>query len=158
MRRRALLKLATLAAGAASNPARLLASVMDTSPLEVKRVLVVFKCHLDVGFTQTQAQVMRKYFDIYYPAAIRRAAELRAQGSDRYIWTTGSWLMYEYLEQADATQRKAMEKAIATGDVTWHALPFSWQTEMLDRSMIAGGLGFPPRSIPGLAARQSVLR
>ena len=27
---------------------------------EVKRVLVMFKCHLDVGFTDTQAGVMRK--------------------------------------------------------------------------------------------------
>ncbi len=142
MRRRAVLRLAALAAGSASAPSRLLSSLLDTPSFTVRRVLVVFKCHLDVGFTQTQAQVMRKYFDIYYPAAMRRSAELRAQGSDRYIWTTGSWLMYEYLEQADAGQRRAMEKAIAAGDVTWHALPFSWQTEMLDRSMIAGGLGF----------------
>jgi len=108
----------------------------------VKRVLIVFKCHLDVGFTQTQAQVMRKYFNEYYPAAMARALEMRAAGSDRYIWTTGSWLLYEYLDQATPEQRKAMEVAIHAGDITWHALPFSWQTEMLDRSMIAGALGF----------------
>ena len=29
---------------------------------EVKRVVMVFKCHLDVGFTDTQANVMQKYF------------------------------------------------------------------------------------------------
>ena len=107
----------------------------------MKRVLVVFKCHLDVGFTQTQAQVMRKYFDVYYPAAMRTAAALRGAGSERYIWTTGSWLLYEYLEQAAPAQRRAMEHAIEAGDITWHALPFSWQTEMLDRSMIEGALG-----------------
>ena len=144
MRRRDLLKLAVVTAASSAAPSRLLASVgaPDTDPAKVKRVLIVFKCHLDVGFTQTQAQVMRKYFDVYYPLAIQRAAEMRAAGSDRYIWTTGSWLMYEYLDQATPAQRKAMESAIAAGDVTWHALPFSWQTEMIDRSMIAGGLGF----------------
>ena len=34
-----------------------------------------------------------------------------------------------------------MEQAILAGDIAWHALPFSWQTEMLDRSMIEGCLG-----------------
>src|ERR1700676_2227693 len=66
---------------------------------DVKRVLVMFKCHLDVGFTDRQAGVMKKYFDVYYPEAMKRAAEMRAAGPDRYTWTTGSWLLYEYLEQ-----------------------------------------------------------
>ncbi len=34
-----------------------------------------------------------------------------------------------------------MEKAIARGDIAWHALPFSWQTEMMDESMISGSIG-----------------
>ena len=60
---------------------------------KVKKVLVMFKCHLDVGFTDTQAGVMRKYFEVYYPAAMKRAAAMRESGADRYTWTTGSWLM-----------------------------------------------------------------
>ncbi len=111
-------------------------------PVAVHTVLLVTKCHLDVGFTETQAKVMRRYFDVYYPAAIKVAAGLREAGGDRYTWTTGSWLLYEYLEQATAAQRRSMEEAIVAGDITWHALPFSWQTEMLDRSMVRGGLGF----------------
>jgi hypothetical protein len=109
---------------------------------DVKRVLVMFKCHLDVGFTDTQAGVMKKYFDVYYPEAMKRAAAMRELGTDRYTWTTGSWLLYEYLEQASVDAKKRMEQAIAVGDIAWHALPFSWQTEVLDRSMIAGALGF----------------
>ncbi len=109
---------------------------------DVKKVLVMFKCHLDVGFTDTQAGVMRKYFDVYYPEAMKRAASMRESGADRYTWTTGSWLLYEYLEQASADARKRMEQAIAAGDIAWHALPFSWQTEVLDRSMISGAIGF----------------
>lgn len=108
---------------------------------QVKRVLCVFKCHLDVGFTDTQANVMRKYFDQYYPQAMQVAAQMRISGQDRYVWTTGSWLLYEYLEQATPEQRKQMEQAVVAGDIAWHALPFSWQTEFLDRSMIVGALG-----------------
>ncbi len=108
---------------------------------EVKRVLVMFKCHLDVGFTDTQAGVMREYFDHYFPQAIQVATSMRQSGEDRYVWTTGSWLLYEYLEQATRQQRKRLEQAVAAGDLAWHALPFSWETEMLDRSMIVGALG-----------------
>ena len=116
-------------------------SPVDRPPAEVKRVLVMFKCHLDVGFTDTQAGVMRLYFDRYFPKAIQVADALRQAGEDRYVWTTGSWLLYEYLEQASSEQRRRAEQAVAAGALAWHALPFSWQTEMLDRSMIVGALG-----------------
>jgi len=102
---------------------------------------VMFKCHLDVGFSDTQAGVMRLYFDRYFPRAIRAADVLRQSGEDRYVWTTGSWLLYEYLEQASSEQRRRAEQAAAAGELAWHALPFSWETEMLDRSMIGGALG-----------------
>ena len=115
-----------------------------TSPApdpSVKRVLVMFKCHFDAGFIDTQAAVVHRYFDQYFPQAIDLASQLRQSGSQRYVWTTGSWLLYEYLEQAAPEQRTRMEKAIAMGDIAWHALPFSWQTEMLDESMISGSIG-----------------
>ena len=107
----------------------------------VKRVLVMFKCHFDAGFIDTQTAVVHRYFNQFFPQAIDLAARLRESGSRRYVWTTGSWLLYEYLEQASAQDRARMEKAIAAGDIAWHALPFSWQTEMLNRSMITGALG-----------------
>ncbi len=106
----------------------------------VKRVLVMFKCHFDAGFVDTQAAILRRYFDVYFPRAITVAAQLRQSGSERYVWTTGSWLLYEYLEQAKPAERARMEAAIMDGSIAWHALPFSWQTEMLDPSMIAGSL------------------
>ncbi len=108
---------------------------------QVKRVLVMFKCHLDVGFVDTQAAIINKYFTVYFPQATRLAADLHAAGADRYIWTTGSWLIYQYLEQASPTNRTQMEAALLRGDIAWHALPFTWQTELLDATAIAGCLG-----------------
>jgi hypothetical protein len=107
----------------------------------VKRVLVMFKCHFDAGFIDTQAAVVHRYFKEYFPRAIDLASELHNSGSYRYVWTTGSWLLYEYLEQATPAERTRMEKAISAGDIAWHALPFTWQTELIDASMIAGGIG-----------------
>ncbi len=109
----------------------------------VKTIYAVFKCHLDIGFTDTQAGVFRKYFDQYIPQAIDTAATLRAAGgAERYVWTLGSWLMYQYLEQATAAQRTRAAQAVADGDLVWHALPFNWESEMLDRSLMEASLGF----------------
>lgn len=116
------------------------AAAMPT-PSEVKRVLVVFMCHLDVGFTNTQAAVISEYFDKYFPEAMRVAATMRRSGEDRYVWTTGSWLLYECLEHFTGAERTRVEKAVETGDLAWFAIPFNWETEMLDRSMIEGAMG-----------------
>jgi hypothetical protein len=106
----------------------------------VKRVLVMFKCHFDAGFIDTQANVVRKYFAQYFPQAIEIARTANASGQRRYVWTTGSWLLFEYLEQAQAAEKKAVEEAIERGDIAWHGLPFTWQTEMLSPSLIEGSL------------------
>ena len=119
---------------------------MQTAPapvvpnLQVKRVLTMFKCHFDAGFIDTQAAVVDRYFTQYFPQAIRTAEHMRQTGSYRYVWTTGSWLLYEYLEQAAPEDRRRMERAISNGDIAWHALPFNWQTEMMDRSMISASI------------------
>ena len=121
---------------------RLSGFALQADAAAVTRVLVMFKCHLDVGFVDTQAAIMRLYFDHYFPKAIDIGEQMSQAGGDRYVWTTGSWLLYEYLEQAGAEQRKRAEKAIAAGHLAWHALPFTWETELLDRTMIAGAIGF----------------
>lgn len=147
MKRRDLLKLSALTATAVtlkSTPSYALfgPELATPSPEQVKRVLMVSLCHLDIGFTATQAKVMSKYFDVYYPEAIKTCATLRGEGKQRYVWTTPAWLLYEYLEQASTEQRKAADQAIAAGDLNWHAMPFNWQTEMVDPSMMHGCFGF----------------
>src|SRR6201996_1089163 len=121
---------------------RLSAFALQGDAAAVTRVLVMFKCHLDVGFVDTQAAIMRLYFDHYFPKAIDIGEQMSQTGGDRYVWTTGSWMLYEYLEQAGAEQRKRAEKGIAAGYLAWHALPFPWETELLDRTMISGCIGF----------------
>lgn len=149
MKRREFLKsVATSAvASVAAQPLHAFALIPDqaqSEPVEpdVKRVLMTFMCHLDIGFTDTQAKVMQMYFKQYYPQAILTAAGLREKSGNRYVWTTASWLLYEYLEQASTEERRQMEKSLAAGDLAWHAMPFNWQTEMLDSSMIDGCMGF----------------
>ena len=146
MQRRQFLKssLITLSSSLAVRPLAALSLEQLAPPAppdpSVQRVLAMFKCHFDAGFIDTQAHVVNRYFTQYFPQAISTAEQLRQSGAHRYVWTTGSWLLYEYLDQASVTDRRRMEQAINDGDIAWHALPFSWQTEMMDRSLIAGSL------------------
>ncbi|MGA2974971.1 MAG: DUF5054 domain-containing protein [Spirochaetia bacterium] len=107
-----------------------------------KTLHVVFKTHLDVGFTDYAAAVKQRYFDTYIPQALRIARGLREEGGpDRFVWTTGSWIIYEYLEQADHDARKAAEEGIRAGDLRWHGLPFTMHSELLDPDLFRFGLG-----------------
>jgi len=121
------------------SPFSLFAEGVKPDP-SVKRVLVMFKCHFDAGFIDTQTHVVHRYFNEYFPHAIEIARTANAGGKRRYVWTTGSWLLFEYLEQASPADRKTMEDAIGRGDIAWHALPFTWETEMISPSMIEGSL------------------
>ena len=85
---------------------------------------LIFKTHLDIGFTDSAAGVIQNYFSNYIPTALATARKMRTmERTEKFIWTTGSWLIYEYLEQAEPAQREEMENAILAGDITWHALP-----------------------------------
>lgn len=125
--------------GATASVAQAVAGI-SSKTVAVKKVLTVFKCHLDVGFVDTQANVLRRYFKEFFPRAIEIGEQSRLPGKRRYRWTTGSWLLYEYLEQASSEECKRMEAAIAAEDICWHALPFNWQTELMDRSQIAASV------------------
>ncbi len=101
---------------------------------DIQRVHVIFKTHLDIGFTDYARNVTRQYFDDFIPNAIRLARRLR-DTNERFVWTTGSWLIYEYLEKATPPQRKALEDAIVAGDIVWHGLPFTAHSELMDASL-----------------------
>jgi hypothetical protein len=110
-----------------SNPAK---------PPSIRSVQIIFKTHLDLGFTDLARNVEKKYFSHFIPQAIDLARSLRERGGpERFVWTVGSYLIFEFLERATPAGRKAMEKAIAFGDIAWHAAPFTTHTELMDPPM-----------------------
>ena len=112
----------------------------------VRQAYVVFKTHLDVGFTDLARNVVANYFDRFIPGAIALARRIRDEGRpERFVWTTGSWLIYEYLEQASPRLRREMEAAIAAGDIVWHGLPFTTHSELMDQGLFRFGLSLSGR-------------
>ncbi len=108
---------------------------------QIKSIHLIFKTHLDIGFTDLARRVVATYFDSYIPQAIETAALLRQRDQgQRFIWTTGSWLIDEYLENASPSSRRSLEKAVEAGDITWHGLPFTMHSELMDVSLFRAGL------------------
>lgn len=58
----------------------------------MKKVHVVFKTHLDLGFTDLASNVLDNYNSSYIPRAMDLAFELNeGQEKPNFIWTTGSY-------------------------------------------------------------------
>lgn len=118
----------------------------DRQGQSVKEVHVIFKTHLDIGFTDLAANVVRTYFESFIPAALSLSEKFREEGRrDRFIWTTGSWLIHQYLEHADTENRLRMERAIEAGDMVWHGLPFTTHSELIDDSLFMLGTALSAR-------------
>ncbi len=101
---------------------------------DIRAVHLIFKTHLDIGFVHFARAIVETYFTRFIPDAIALGKALREHG-ERHIWTTGSWLIYEYLERASPAERRALEAAIEAGDIVWHGLPFTTHTELMDTSL-----------------------
>lgn len=107
---------------------------------------LVFKTHLDIGFTDLAAKVIETYLTRFIPQAIALARHTRETRPElRFNWTTGAWLIDRYLETSGPAERRAMEDAIAEGDIHWHALPFTTHTELMDASLFRFGLSYGQR-------------
>ena len=102
----------------------------------IKKVHVIFKTHLDVGFTDTAENVLQKYVKVYIPRAIELADELNRQGRKQFVWTVGAYLIDHYLRCAGPEQCRALETAVGKGDITWHGMAFTTHTELMDRRLL----------------------
>ena len=112
----------------------------------VERVLVVFKTHLDIGFTDLSSSVEQRYVDHFIPRAIEVARTLReAGGEERYVWTTGAWLIDAYRRQAAPEAVARLDEAIRCGDLAWNGVPYTLQSESADAALYAGMLRLSQR-------------
>ena len=102
----------------------------------MKKVIVVSKTHLDLGFTDYAESIRRKYIDTFIPEAIDLAQKVNTDGKKYFVWTTGSWIIKEALQDC----REKLLKALKEGNIVPHAMPFTTHTELLDTDTLDFGL------------------
>ena len=108
----------------------------------VKKIIVVSKDHVDLGFTESTAKVLHDDLRWKFGIVIDTNEQLYNcnDGPRRFVWTTPSYLAFEALERLKGQELKRIEKAFADGILAWHALPFTMHSEYLDPSLFEFGL------------------
>lgn len=104
----------------------------------MKKVIVVSKTHLDLGFTDYAENIKQKYIHSFIPDAIDLAEKVNTDDKKYFVWTTGSWILKEALKNPD--QKDKLTKAIKDGNIAPHAMPFTTHTELLDEDSLDFGL------------------
>lgn len=112
----------------------------------IRKVHLVFKTHLDIGFTDFASSVTDNYLFGYIPAAIKAAGEMNLPGQPkRFVWTLGSYLIDLALRTLRGEALLSLERALIKEDITYHALPFTTHSELCSREMFVAGLGIAKR-------------
>lgn len=104
-----------------------------------KKVYIITKTHLDLGFTDFASSIVLDYVNKYIPKAIDIAKELN-KDKKRFVWTTGSWILDIALKKGSPEQVANLTKALKRGDIVSHAMPFTTHTELMDEQTFRDGM------------------
>lgn len=108
---------------------------------EVSKVHVVFKTHLDVGFTDLSSVVTQRYISEFIPKALDLSEKLHSEKTkEKYVWTTGAWLIWKYLHTASPKEVERLEAAIRRGDIVWNAVPYTVESESMNLDLFETSL------------------
>jgi hypothetical protein len=102
------------------------------------KVIVVFKTHLDIGYTDLAETVLKNYRESFIPASVELTFKANAEGRLRFVWTVGSYLVYHYLSHPDVPKphKNRLEEALRLGWIRWHGLACTTHTELMDTALL----------------------
>ena len=111
---------------------------------ELEQVIVVFKTHFDIGYTDLARNVVTRYRTSMIDKALAVCDDTKELPlENRFVWTLPGWPMHQILWPGQTPDRRQrLEEAIGSGRLVWHALPGSLHTESLELEDIVRGLGF----------------
>lgn len=109
-----------------------------------RTIHLVFKTHLDIGFTQLAETVRREYHEVFIPRAIDTGEHFYAEDPAQrmFVWTTGAWLIWDHLETQPRDKVRRLEQAIERGLIRWHGLPFTTHTELMSPALFRAGMSY----------------
>lgn len=144
-----LMRLATLLATCLAGPlwAATAASAPVRSPVE--QVIIVFKTHFDIGYTDLASNVVQRYRTTMIEQALKVVDQNRdLPPEQQFVWTLPGWPMAQITANwsgQTAERKQRVLRAFQTGRFAVHALPFSTHTELLEPEDLVRGLGFASR-------------
>ncbi|NQX43007.1 Glycosyl hydrolases family 38 C-terminal domain-containing protein [Pedobacter steynii] len=115
----------------------------QTNDSKVKEVIVVFKTHFDIGYTDWSDNVRYNYANSMIISALSTVDKSKDLPKDQqFKWTISGWPMKEILSKAKPDVKLSVEQAIKDGNFLVHALPFSMETESSDLEPLVQSMGY----------------
>jgi len=108
----------------------------------VEQVIIVYKTHFDIGYSETVQQVLHDYRTSMCDKVLEAIDKNSSQPKDRqFVWTISGWPMEQILWKGQAHERrKKIEQAIRDGNLAVHAFPFTIHAETSDPEDLVRGL------------------
>lgn len=115
----------------------------------VREIIVVFKTHFDIGYTDMASNIVQRYRTTFMDGALKVVDQNRDQPpAQQFAWTIPGWPMHKMLEgwpgQTPERQQR-VRQAVKEGRFVVHALPFTTHTELLEPEDLVRGLGYSTR-------------
>ncbi|MBI9018362.1 MAG: hypothetical protein JEZ07_14000 [Phycisphaerae bacterium] len=102
----------------------------------VKEVIVVFKTHFDIGFTDLARNVLHNYRTKMIDRALEVVEASNSFPVDkRFVWTVPGWPMARIMDDWQGQTKKRQEsiwKAFTSGRFAVHALAYTMHTESVE--------------------------
>lgn len=138
---------ATVEAVAVTNPGKL-GRPLAPKPARIEQVIVVFKTHFDIGYTDMASNVVARYRTTMIDKALEVVDQNRdLPSSQQFAWTIPGWPMHQIVDWPEQTpeRKRRVLQAFRDGRFVVHALPFSTHTELLEAEDLVRGLGHASR-------------
>jgi hypothetical protein len=110
---------------------------------QVTDIIVVFKMHFDIGYTQWAEGVLQQYSGPMLRKTLQSIDETSGlPENEQFVWTVPSWPLKYMLENCDDDLKPRLEKAIREERIIPHALPITFETEASDLENLVRGLSY----------------
>jgi len=108
---------------------------------KVTDIVVVFKMHVDIGYTNWAEGVLQKYSNEMLDETLKSIDETSDLPlSEQFVWTIPAWPLKYMLENTPVHKKIRLEKAIQEKRIVPHALPATYETEASDLESLVRGL------------------
>ncbi len=111
-------------------------------PGKLDKVIIVYKTHFDIGYSETIQQVLHDYRTSMSDKLLEVIDRNSTQPKEKqFVWTLPGWPMKQILWEGQSPERKQkIEQAIHDGNIAIHAFPFSIHVESSDLEEMVRGL------------------
>jgi hypothetical protein len=107
----------------------------------VKEIILVFKTHFDIGYTDYAEAVVQKYSTTMMQHALAIVEKNKILPPEKqFVWTVSGWPMEQMLQRSEPAIKSKVAQSLKEGRFAVHALPFSMETESADLESLVRGM------------------